>query len=446
MAGHLGFTKVLTSVGQVYPRSHDFDVVSALVQAIVKPAKSSLPTIRLMAGLELVTEGFQAGQVGSSAMPHKMNTRSCERINGLAVVLRGHLSMVGELVGDQWNEGDVSCLLVVRRVALPDAFFATDGLFETFLTVLDEFGVFPAVVAARLDAPPLPFLATMTKVLLAAVRQGVGRETAHEAIKEHAVAVALEMREKGAAENDLFARLAADDRLELSAGRPAQPWWRSRSPAQWCTVDQVDAVVVRVERLVADNPAAAAYRPAAILFDRPAESAPTLATRQDRSNDESSQTPGHRLDCAQGAQHLYSGKVRDLYELPDGSLLMVATDRLSAFDFVLESTIPDKGEILTRMTLWWFSQIADLVPNHVVSDRRLRRSRWPDALSICERLEMYPVECVVRGYLHRLLARSTTGWLARDRAAMRPARRARGRVAAARADLHPGHEGAARLA
>ena len=106
-----------------------------------------------MAGHELVTEGFKAGQVGSCAMPHKMNTRSCERVNGLAVVLRGHLSMVSELAGDQWNEGDVSCS-VVRRVALPDAFFAIDGLFETFLTVLDEFGVFPAVVPAR--ARPLP--------------------------------------------------------------------------------------------------------------------------------------------------------------------------------------------------------------------------------------------------------------------------------------------------
>ena len=128
-----------------------------------------------MAGNELVTEGFQPGQVGSSAMPHKMNTRSCERVNGLAVVLRGYASMVGELAGDQWNEGDVSCS-VVRRVALPDAFYAADGLFETFLTVLDEFGVFPAVVQRELDRY-LPFLAT-TKVLMAAVRAGVGRESA----------------------------------------------------------------------------------------------------------------------------------------------------------------------------------------------------------------------------------------------------------------------------
>ena len=146
IADHLGFGQVLVSTGQVYPRSLDFDVVTALAQAAAAP--SNLATsIRLMAGHELVTEGFQAGQVGSSAMPHKMNTRSCERVNGLAVIIRGYVSMIGELAGDQWNEGDVSCS-VVRRVALPDAFFAVDGLFETFLSVLEDFGAFPAVVIA----------------------------------------------------------------------------------------------------------------------------------------------------------------------------------------------------------------------------------------------------------------------------------------------------------
>ena len=166
IAGHLGFERVLTSVGQVYPRSLDFDVLTALVQLAAAPSNLAT-TIRLMAGHELVTEGFQPGQVGSSAMPHKMNTRSCERVNGLAVVIRGYASMAGELAGDQWNEGDVSCS-VVRRVALPDAFFAIDGLFETFLTVLDEFGAFPAVIQRELDRY-LPFLAT-TKVLMGAVR------------------------------------------------------------------------------------------------------------------------------------------------------------------------------------------------------------------------------------------------------------------------------------
>jgi adenylosuccinate lyase len=214
-----------------------------------------------MAGNETVTEGFRPGQVGSSAMPHKMNTRSCERVNGLAVILRGYASMVGELAGDQWNEGDVSCS-VVRRVALPDAFYAADGLFETFLTVLDEFGVFPAVIQRELDRY-LPFLAT-TKVLMASVRNGRGRETAYDAVKQNAVAVALEMREKGAAENDLFARLAADERLGLSEADLAT---LVASPIEFtgAAVSQVRAVVDRIEQIVTANPEAAAYTPGSIL-------------------------------------------------------------------------------------------------------------------------------------------------------------------------------------
>ncbi|MDQ3480910.1 MAG: adenylosuccinate lyase [Actinomycetota bacterium] len=260
VAEHLGFSQVMTSVGQIYPRSLDFDVVSALVQAVAGPSNLAT-TIRLMAGVELVTEGFQPGQVGSSAMPHKMNTRSCERINGLAVITRGYLSMVGELAGDQWNEGDVSCS-VVRRVALPDAFFAVDGLFETFLTVLDEFGVFPAVVQRELDRY-LPFLTT-TKVLMAAVRNGVGREVAHEAILHHAVAVALEMREKGTERNELFERLCDDERLGLTAADLAALMAEPLS-FTGAAVDQVDAVVRRIEALAQRHPEAVAYRPAAIL-------------------------------------------------------------------------------------------------------------------------------------------------------------------------------------
>ncbi len=260
VASHLGFERVLTSVGQVYPRSLDFDVVSELVHAAAAPS-SLATTIRLMAGQELATEGFRAGQVGSSAMPHKMNTRSCERVNGLAVVLRGYLAMLGELAGAQWNEGDVSDS-VVRRVALPDAFFAADGLFQTFLTVLDEFGAHPAVVQRELDRY-LPFLAT-TKVLMAAVKQGVGRETAHETIKEHAVGVALGMRESGADRNDLLDRLAADPRLRLSRAHldslVAEP-----VSFTGAAVDQVAAVVARVEDVVRRYPDAAAYRPAPIL-------------------------------------------------------------------------------------------------------------------------------------------------------------------------------------
>jgi adenylosuccinate lyase len=260
IADHLGFGQVLVSTGQVYPRSLDFDVVTALAQAAAAP--SNLATsIRLMAGHELVTEGFQAGQVGSSAMPHKMNTRSCERVNGLAVIIRGYVSMIGELAGDQWNEGDVSCS-VVRRVALPDAFFAVDGLFETFLSVLEGFGAFPAVINAELQRY-LPFLAT-TKVLITAVRHGVGRETAHEAIKEHSVAVALQMRETGRVDNDLLDRLAADQRLgitraELDAAI-ADPIELAGTAGQ-----QVATLAAEIEKLAAAHPDAANYRPGPVL-------------------------------------------------------------------------------------------------------------------------------------------------------------------------------------
>ena len=258
VAGHLGFSSALTSVGQIYPRSLDHDV-SALVQLAAAPSSLAM-TIRLMAGHELVTEGFQPGQVGSSAMPHKMNTRSCERVNGLAVVLRGYGSMVAELAGAQWNEGDVFCS-VVRRVALPDAFFAIDGLMETFLTVLAEFGAYPAVIANELDRY-LPFLAT-TKVLMASVRAGVGRETAHEAIKENAVAVALAMREQGAAP-DLLDRLAADDRIPLDRAQ-LDAALADKAAFTGAAQAQVADVVTAAEKLIARYPDAAQYAPAPIL-------------------------------------------------------------------------------------------------------------------------------------------------------------------------------------
>jgi len=215
VARHLGFERVLGNVGQVYPRSLDLDVVSALVQIVAGPSSLAM-TLRLMAGNELVTEGFRPGQVGSSAMPHKMNARSCERVNGFRVILDGHLTMAAGLAGEQWNEGDVSCS-VVRRVMLPDSFMATDGAFQTLIDVLDGFGAFPAVIERELRRF-LPFLGT-TKVLMAAVRAGVGREAAHEAIKEHAVAVALDMRESGRDDNDLVDRLSADPRLGLDAAQ-----------------------------------------------------------------------------------------------------------------------------------------------------------------------------------------------------------------------------------
>ena len=257
IAKELGFDRILDSTGQVYPRSLDYEVLTTLVQLAASP--SSLATsIRLMAGAELVTEGFKDGQVGSSAMPHKMNTRSCERVNGLTVVLRGYASMVSELAGNQWNEGDVSCS-VVRRVALPDAFFAIDGLLETMLTILNEFGAFPAVISAELERY-LPFLAT-TKILMASVKAGVGREVAHEAIKEHAVNAALGMREGNS--NKFLEALAEDARIPFNLEELNN---FINTPLEFTgdARQQIVRVITRIEEIASAFPVAAKYKPSDI--------------------------------------------------------------------------------------------------------------------------------------------------------------------------------------
>ena len=255
---HLGFEATLSSVGQVYPRSLDFEVVSTLVQLSSGPANLAT-TLRLQAGHELSTEGFKPGQVGSSAMPHKMNSRSCERINGFSHILQGHLTMTMGLLGGQWNEGDVSCS-VVRRVALPDAFFAIDGVFQTLLTVLNEFGAYPAVIERELQRY-LPFLST-TRILMAAVQAGAGREEAHEVIKEHAVSSALAMREHAAVDNELVARLAADDRLPVDEDTLTK---LLAEPELGLAERQVDAVVARVRSIAERFGDAASYTPEPIL-------------------------------------------------------------------------------------------------------------------------------------------------------------------------------------
>jgi phosphoribosylaminoimidazole-succinocarboxamide synthase len=96
-------------------------------------------------------------------------------------------------------------------------------------------------------------------------------------------------------------------------------------------------------------------------------------------------------------RHVYSGKVREVYETDDGVLLLVATDRISAFDYVLETEIPDKGKILTQLSLWWFEQLTDIVPNHLVNAPI--PAEFAGRATACRRLNMIPVECVARGYL-----------------------------------------------
>jgi adenylosuccinate lyase len=256
---HLGFHASLGAVGQVYPRTLDFEVVSALHQ-LGAAAASCATTLRLMAGAGLLTEGFQAGQVGSSAMPHKMNARNCERICGFSTVLSGHVTMTGALAGHQWNEGDVSCS-VVRRVALPDAFFAIDGLLETFLTVLEQMEAFPAAIAAE-NERNLPFLATTT-ILMEAVKHGAGRETAHEAIKEHALAAAKALR-SGNGDADLLSRLAGDRRIGLGK-KALQSILAENARFVGAAPHQVDAFLAEVKPLARKHKGAADYRPGRLL-------------------------------------------------------------------------------------------------------------------------------------------------------------------------------------
>ena len=249
MAASLGFEATMGSVGQVYPRSLDYDVVSALVQVSSAPANLAR-AIRLMAGHGLISEGFQAGQVGSSAMPGKRNARTSERICGLSAVVQGYADMVSSLVGDQWNEGDVSCS-VVRRVALPGAFFAIDGQLESALTVLNELTVFEDTIAAELTAN-LPTL-TATRVLMAAVALGAGREEAHRIISEHVP--------KG---DGFFSAIADDQRLPISAVEVDQI--KGQLLALTGTASsQARAFAAQAQDLAAQNPSASSYQPESIL-------------------------------------------------------------------------------------------------------------------------------------------------------------------------------------
>jgi len=256
---HLGFHASLGAVGQVYPRSLDFEVVTALHQLSAAGA-SCATTLRLMAGAGLLTEGFQEGQVGSSAMPHKVNARNCERVCGFSTILSGYVTMTGALAGHQWNEGDVSCS-VVRRVALPDAFFAIDGLLETWLTVLRQMEVFPAAVAAE-NERNLPFLATTT-ILMESVKNGAGRETAHEAIKEHALAAAKALR-SGGGNADLLTRLAGDRRVGLGK-KALQAILAENARFVGAAPHQVDAFVAEVKPLAKKHKGAADYQPGRLL-------------------------------------------------------------------------------------------------------------------------------------------------------------------------------------
>ena len=258
---HLGIPQSWDNVGQVYPRSLDFETLSALYQIGASPS-SFAKTLRIMAGHELGSEGFAPGQVGSSAMPHKMNSRSCERINGFHVILRGYLTMVEGLAGDQWNEGDVSCS-VVRRVALPDSFFAIDGLLETTLVVLEQMEWFPAVIG-RENQHYLPFLCTTT-FLMEALKGGMGREEAHKVIKKHAIETVQDLRQGVIQENDLIQRLCKDPQLSVLEPQALQKILEDATALVGRATQQIEPFRQKVDSWRERFPKASTYKPQAIL-------------------------------------------------------------------------------------------------------------------------------------------------------------------------------------
>lgn len=247
---YFGFEQVLTCVGQVYPRMLDFKAAGHVASIASGPANFA-NMVRLMAGLGLAHEGFKDEQTGSSGMPHKINCRTCERICGLLITIKGYVTMTSGLLGHQWLEGDVSCS-VVRRVALPDMFYALDGLLEAAMHVAQEMEVFPTAVKAELDLY-LPFLST-TALLKYGTQNGLGREDVHKMIKTASVKALGEMREGGP--NNFLSFLAETDKFPLSDTKPL-----TEIIDFGASIEQVQKISENVDSLILNNPEAAEYTP-----------------------------------------------------------------------------------------------------------------------------------------------------------------------------------------
>ena len=263
IAEKLGFSKILHCTGQVYPRSLDYALASQL--ALLSAACSSFSwTMRLMSGYELATEGFKPGQVGSTAMPWKMNARTAERTCGLSDVLKADADGLSRISGGQLQEGDVSCS-VPRRVFTPDALYTSDGVCEATLTVLNEMGAYPAIIDREIDRY-LPYLA-LTEILVLATQAGMGREKAHGIIREYSVAEALKMRESGSMENQLAENLAKDPEF-MNAGithEAIQQVLSERSHFVGNALEQIDYMAAQAREFIERYKEESLYEPLPIL-------------------------------------------------------------------------------------------------------------------------------------------------------------------------------------
>ena len=248
-----GDDKVMNSSSQVYPRSIDFEVVATLVQ-LAAAANNLALNVRLLAGLGHVHEAFSKSQVGSSAMPHKMNPRLSERINSLFSVLRGYLAMVENLVGNQWNEGDVSCS-ATRRAAISGSFLVLDGIIDTAIDVIDGLAVSTTSITKELNEE-MPLIASSAYLMLM-VEKGASREVAHKQLAE-----ALRIYREGGnnrREDLIRALIFASD--SLLREKELLEILSNPISLSGLAVSQCDAVISEIDAWATKESGAAEYQP-----------------------------------------------------------------------------------------------------------------------------------------------------------------------------------------
>ena len=348
----LGLVPAPTST-QILQRDRHAELLSAL--ALVASSLERFATeIRHLARTEVreVEEPFAEGQKGSSAMPHKRNPIVAERICGLARVVRAN-AVVGLENVTLWHERDISHSSS-ERVVLPDSFLAVDYMLDRFAWLVEGLVVRPERMRANINASH--GLYASQRLLLALVESGLARDDAYRRVQRHA------MR---AWDEDLdFPTLVRGDDELAAAGRP---------------------------------------RPRASRSMRTSRTSTRCSSGCGRSG-----RPARRPSMRE-ALHVGSGKVRELYALDDERLLLVASDRLSTYDVVLPTAIPDKGRVLSGLSAYWFTRTRDVVPNHFLALRPRRPlDRMRPAHDAARRVRRARLSCRVR-----------VGRLSRDRRALR---------------------------
>lgn len=258
---HLGLPVTLHNTGQIYPRSQDAQVLHVLNQ-IAAPITNCSNTLRLMAGHAFIHEGMTDGQVGSSAMPHKINCKNAERVRGLSIVLQGYLAMVNQLASLQWNEGDVACS-VVRRVALPDSFFAIDGLLGTFIHIMDHLKVHTHLLEQEVECY-LPFLLTGI-LMMEATQNGLGREEAHSIIKKHAHSILDQEGSINKKASKAFCELITNDRKLNISEEKLYALLNNKNLLTSNAVKQVEHLLQEAQPLLAAHPKAQYYEPECLV-------------------------------------------------------------------------------------------------------------------------------------------------------------------------------------